>query len=530
MYQIYPRSFADANGDGLGDLVGITSRIDYLKKLGVDAVWLSPFYPSALADGGYDIDDHRAVDPRIGTLAEFDQMIASLHAAGIKLIVDIVPNHTSNRHAWFQAAIAAEPGSRERDRFIFRDGEGEGGEKPPADWPSLFGGPGWTRIGDGQWYLHTHAPEQPDLNWKHPDVRSDFLQTLAFWADRGVDGFRIDVAHQVAKDLPEVLPSYAELQRPDAYPEGQHPLRDRDDVHQIYAEWRELFNRYDPPRAAVAEAWVPAHRRVRYASASGLRQAFNFDLLRAPWDAGSYRTIIQDNLDLAGQSGTSSTWVFSNHDVVRHATRYGLGVHNNGRDWLVTGGTSPVEDRVIGLARARAATLLALALPGSTYLYQGEELGLPEVAEIPAELRQDPTFERTHGAQVGRDGCRVPLPWTEDAPSFGFGDAVAHLPQPAWFADYAVSRQEQDAASTLALYRAAMALRRRLQSEERIEWVKAGPTGVGFRRPNGWESITNVGDTPIPGPDQVILTSDPTLHYRGVVPPNTTVWSSPTGR
>lgn len=527
VYQIYPRSFADANGDGLGDLAGITSRVGYLSSLGIDAVWLSPFYPSALADGGYDVDDHRGVDPRIGTLADFDDMIAALHAAGIRLIVDIVPNHTSDRHAWFQAALAAGPGSPERERYIFRDGRGEDGQDPPADWISVFGGPAWTRVDDGQWYLHTHAPEQPDLNWAHPEVRADFLKTLQFWADRGVDGFRIDVAHQVAKKLPAALPSHEELQRPGAFPEGQHPTRDRDDVHTIYAQWRELFNRYDPPRAAVAEAWVPAHRRVRYASADGLGQAFNFDLLRAPWDAAAYRTIIQDNLDLAARSGTSSTWVFSSHDVVRHATRYALGTHTNGRDWLVSGGTTPVEDRTLGLARARAATLLALALPGSAYLYQGEELGLPEVAEIPADLRQDPTFARTKGTQMGRDGCRVPLPWTPSRPAFGFSEASAHLPQPAWFADYAVSHQEHDPMSTLGLYRNALALRRRIQSAEHLEWLDVGPDGVGFRRSNGWVSITNFGAAPIPGPAQVILTSDPSLHYDGTIPPNTTVWSLP---
>ncbi|MFT3875041.1 MAG: glycoside hydrolase family 13 protein [Propioniciclava sp.] len=434
VYQVYPRSFADSDGDGLGDLRGVTSRVGYLKALGIDAVWLSPFYPSALADGGYDVDDYRDVDPRLGTLADFDALVAALHAEGLKLIVDIVPNHTSNRHAWFTAALAAGPGSPERARYLFRDGLGGDGSQPPSDWLSDFGGPAWTRVPDGQWYLHTHAPEQPDLNWKNADVHAEFLTTLAFWADRGVDGFRIDVAQQVSKDLPEVLPSFEQLRTPGAYPEGQHPAKDRDDVQEIYAEWRRLFDRYDPPRMAVAEAWVPAHRRVRYAAATSLGQAFNFDLLRANWDAEQFRTIIETNLGFAASSGASSTWVFSSHDVVRHATRYGLGDGSNGRAWLVTGGTDPVEDRVVGLARARAATLLELALPGSAYLYQGEELGLPEVAGIPADRRQDPTFVRTGGAQIGRDGSRVPPPWTDEPPSFGFSTAPAHLPQPAWFA------------------------------------------------------------------------------------------------
>lgn len=526
VYQVYPRSFADANGDGIGDLRGLTARVGYLRQLGIDAVWLSPFYPSALADGGYDVDDYRDVDPRIGTLAEFDELVGALHAAGLKLIVDIVPNHTSNRHAWFTAALAAGPGSPERARYIFRDGLGADGSQPPADWVSEFGGTAWTRVPDGQWYLHTHAAEQPDLDWSNHEVRADFLTTLAFWSDRGVDGFRIDVAHQVAKDLTEPLPTNEQLRAKGLYPDGQHPTKDRDELHQIYAEWRALFNRYDPPRMAVAEAWVPAHRRVRYASPDSLGQAFNFDLLRAPWDAAAFRRIIADNLDLAARSGASTTWVFSNHDVVRHATRYGVGDREAVKAWLLSGGTEPAENREVGLARARAATLLALALPGSAYLYQGEELGLPEVADLPAERRQDPVFFRTGGADIGRDGCRVPLPWTPAGASFGFGGDAPHLPQPAWFADYAASSQEEDSSSTLRLYRQALELRHRLQTDEQLAWLEVGPGAVGFRRPNGWTSITNLGDRPIEGPARALLTSDPTLAYAGIVPPNTTVWSA----
>ena len=527
VYQVYPRSFADASGDGIGDLRGIVSRVGYLKQLGVDAVWLSPFYPSALADGGYDVDDYRDIDPRIGTLAEFDDLVGALHATGLQLIVDIVPNHTSNRHAWFTAALAAGPGSPERARYIFRDGLGPDGSQPPADWVSEFGGPSWTRVADGQWYLHTHAAEQPDLDWTNPEVRADFLTTLAFWSDRGVDGFRIDVAHMLAKDLTEPLPSNEQLRAKGLYPDGRHPTKDRDELQEIYGEWRKLFNRYDPPRMAVAEAWVPAHRRVRYASPDSLGQAFNFDLLRADWDAAEFRRIIADNLDLAAQSGASVTWVFSNHDVVRHATRYGLGGREVVKAWLFSGGTEPVENRELGLARARAATLLALALPGSAYLYQGEELGLPEVADVAPEQRQDPVFFRTGGADIGRDGCRVPLPWESEGPSLGFGPAASHLPQPAWFAGYAASAQESDPASTLALYRRALELRHRLQTAERLEWLDAGPGAVAFRRPNGWTSITNLGDQPVEGPAKAVLASDPTLAYAGVVPPNTTVWAAP---
>ncbi|WP_370518809.1 alpha-amylase family glycosyl hydrolase [Microlunatus sp. Gsoil 973] len=344
VYQIYPRSFADGNGDGIGDLQGIISRIDYLAALGVDAVWLSPFYPSALADGGYDVDDYRDIDPRIGTLAEFDRLATLLHEVGIKLIIDIVPNHSSDRHRWFAEALQAGPGSPARDRYIFRDGTGENGELPPSDWQSVFGGPAWARVADGQWYLHLFAPEQPDFNWDHPDVRTEFLHTLEFWGDRGVDGFRIDVAHALTKDLPDELPDHATLLE-GTFADGEHPIWDRDEVHEIYAEWRKVFNRYTPPLTAVAEAWVPAHRRVRYASPEGLGQAFNFDLLRATFDVEEFRKIITENLDLAARSGASSTWVFSNHDVVRHATRYGLPPlepagefgPSAGQDWLKAG-------------------------------------------------------------------------------------------------------------------------------------------------------------------------------------------------
>jgi alpha-glucosidase len=534
VYQIYPRAFADSNADGIGDLPGIASRVPYLRALGVDAVWLSPFYPSALADGGYDVDDYRNVDPLLGTLDDFDSLIAALHDAGIKLIVDLVPNHTSDRHVWFQEALASPKGSPARDRYIFRDGKGPGGAEPPADWTSVFGGPAWEPVGDGQWYLHHFAREQPDLNWKNPEVRADFLHTLRFWSDRGVDGFRVDVAHGLAKDLLDELPSQAEL---DAHPkDGTHPLWDRDEVHEIYAEWRKVFDSYDPPRTAVAEAWVVADRRARYASAHGLGQAFNFDLLEADFDAAQFRDIITFNLEQAVGSGSSTTWVLSNHDVVRHATRYGLpprgpraggGDHTaakQGKEWLLTHGAEPVLQRGLGLRRARAATLLELALPGSSYLYQGEELGLHEVPDIPDEARQDPTFFRSQGAEIGRDGCRVPLPWTRDGASFGFGDGKADLPQPAWFGDLAVEVQDGDPASTLTLYREALALRRELQTAEAMTWLDTGRDDVlAFRRPNGWVCVTNFGDNVVELPDgEVLVTSMPLDDGR--LPGATTAW------
>jgi alpha-glucosidase len=535
VYQIYPRSFADSNGDGVGDLPGISQRVGYLAALGVDAVWLSPFYPSALADGGYDVDDYRAVDPRIGTLAEFDDLVAAFHAAGIKVIVDIVPNHSSNRHAWFQEALASPAGSAARDRYIFRDGLGPDKAIPPSDWQATFGGSVWEPVGDGQFYFHLFAPEQPDWNWKNREVRDDFLCTLRFWADRGVDGFRVDVAFGLAKDLAaDPLPSNAELQQ--IPPGPDHPYYDRDEVQEIYAEWREVFDSYDPPRAGVAEAWVELlERRARYASAESLGQAFNFDLLIAEFHPREFHRIVSENLAQAAKSGSSSTWVLSNHDVVRHATRYGLppnepgstppGTTKSERDrlWLLSGGTEPAENRELGLRRAKAASMFLFALPGSTYLYQGEELGLPEVATIPDHARQDPTFFRSPGFDVGRDGCRVPLPWTGQGPSFGFGSGGAHLPQPEWFADYAVSEQDGVEGSTLEFYRQALAARHQFLAEELadFEWLESPDGALHFSRGH-WHCFTNFSDLPthVP-PGKVVLSSIPMTDF---VPGATTVW------
>ncbi|GAB3877838.1 glycoside hydrolase family 13 protein [Terrabacter terrigena] len=526
VYQIYPRSFADHNGDGIGDLAGVRSRIPYLADLGVDAVWLSPFYPSALADGGYDVDDYRDVDPAIGTLDEFDRLSDVVHEHGLRLIIDIVPNHTSNRHAWFRAALASGPGSPERARYHFVDGEGPHGSRPPSDWQASFGGPAWSQVADGQWYLHLFTPQQPDLNWDNPEVRQEFLTTLGFWADRGVDGFRIDVAHMLAKDLSRPLPSHLEVTA-DIPMDGSHRFYDRDEVHQIYASWRKLFDTHDPPRMAVAEAWVPAQRRRRYASPEGLGQAFNFDLLQAPWEAGTFRRVIEQNLAEARATASPQTWVLSNHDVVRHATRYGLPDGTDLASWLMSDGADPREDVAAGLRRARAATLLTLALPGSAYVYQGEELGLREVAALPRDRLQDPTWERTGHQAKGRDGCRVPIPWTADGPSFEFGPGPAHLPQPEWFADHAVAAQQGDPSSTLSLYRAALRVRRRLLAAEPgddLSWVDVdGHDGLHFNR-GSWSVVTNFATAPLaPPPGEVVLSSAPLLDD-GRLGPDTTAW------
>ena len=546
VYQIYPRSFADANGDGIGDLKGIASRVPYLAALGIDAVWLSPFYPSALVDGGYDVDDYRDVDPRIGTLGDFDELVAALHEAGIKVFVDIVPNHSGSGHEWFRAALAAGPGSPERDRYIFRRGIGDDHDQPPSDWQASFGGSAWEPVGDGWFYFHIFAPEQPDWNWANEEVRADFLTTLRFWSDHGVDGFRVDVAMALAKgfgaDFPAVLPSRAELEATPIGPD--HLLYDRDDVDGIYRGWRAVFNEYDPPRVAVAELWAePSDRKARYATEASLGQAFFFDIVHAGFSAPKVRAVIDQVLGWVQQSGSSATWVLSNHDVVRHATRFGLPETDSDdvwanpdrdRQWLLTGGREPVEDIARGLRRARALTVFLMALPGSLYLYQGEELGLREVAGIPDEAREDPIFFRSPGFNVGRDGCRVPLPWTTEAPSFGFGANAAHLPQPDWFAQYAVSAEEADPDSTLNLYRAALRWRRELRRDGGrpatpdgdFAWV-ASPDGVlHIRRGGGWNAVINFGAEPVAYPavraDRVVVSTSPVVD--SALPGETTVW------
>ncbi|MFD5796857.1 glycoside hydrolase family 13 protein [Streptomyces diastatochromogenes] len=530
IYQVYPRSFADADGDGLGDLRGVTERLDHLATLGVDALWLSPFYPSELADGGYDVADHRDVDPRLGTLDDFDAMAAEAHRLGLKVVVDIVPNHTSHQHPWFQEALRAGPGSAARERYVFRRGRGAAGELPPTDWQSVFGGSAWRRVPDGDWYLHLFAPEQPDLNWANDEVRADFRTTLRFWSDRGVDGFRIDVAHGLAKDLSEPLRDVGDLGATGEeallrVEPGTHPYWDRDEVHEIYRDWRKIFDAYSPPRTAVAEAWVPDARRALYARPDELGQAFNFEYLQAGWDADELRQVITGSLATARTAGASATWVLSNHDVVRHTSRLVLPPGTDENAWLLSGGTAPALDQQAGLRRARAATLLMLALPGSAYVYQGEELGLPEVADLPAEVLRDPIWEQTGHARKGRDGCRVPLPWTTTGPSYGFGSGAAWLPQPPSFASYAVEAQAGAEGSTLELYRTALRLRRKLLEGETLTWTPDAPAGVlDFARTETWRCVTNPTAEPVRLPlGEVLLASTP-LPETGVLPPDTTVW------
>ncbi|WP_019630262.1 glycoside hydrolase family 13 protein [Actinomadura atramentaria] len=487
VYEVYVRSFADSDGDGDGDLRGVRSRLGYLRDLGVDALWLTPFYRSPLADGGYDVADYRAVDPRFGSLDDFDALVADAHAHGLRLMVDIVPNHTSDRHPWFREALAAPPGSPERERYVFRRGAGDA---PPTDWPSAFGGPAWTRLPDGDWYLHLYAPEQPDLNWRDPRVRAEFEDILRFWLDRGVDGFRIDVAAGLFKD-----PEFADLGDRGRHSPGS-PIYSRPEVHGVYRDWRRLLDSYDGDRMAIGEVWSDDTANLaRYLRPDELHQVFQFHLQLAPWSADRFRAVVDETIEAVAPTGAAPTWVLSSHDVVRHVTRYGL----------------PGGPPGIGAARARAALLFLLALPGSAYLYQGEELGLPEVMDIPGEARRDPIWTRSGGTALGRDGCRVPLPWSGTAAPFGFGPPATNpwLPMPDAWRHYTAEAQETDPDSMLTFYRRALAQRRALPPDlpGTVEWPDA-PQGSLLLRRGPLTCAVNFGDRPIPlPPGRPLLTS-----------------------
>jgi alpha-glucosidase len=503
-YEVYIRSFADGDGDGIGDIAGLRSRLSYLSDLGVDAVWITPWYPSPMADAGYDIADYRDVDPLFGTMAEAEKFIVEAHALGIRVLVDVVPNHTSDRHEWFRAALAADPGSLERSRYWFRPGRGPKGEVPPNDWLSRFGGSAWTRVADdrgrpGEWYLHLYAPEQPDLNWDNPEVREEFESVLRFWLGRGVDGFRVDVAHALIKDptLPDVGYSGDDTV---ASRTGRtdHPHWDRDEVHEIYRAWRRIAEDFDGDRTFVAEAWVASPERLaRYVQRDGLHTAFNFGFLQCPWDATALRRVVDATVGAHATVGAPPTWVLSNHDVVRHVTRYGR-TETGWQDARRLYG-SPV-DVGLGTRRARAAALLLLALPGGAYLYQGEELGLWEVEDLPDHLLQDPAWLR--GGRR-RDGCRVPLPWSGDQPPFGFSpeDATASpwLPQPAAWSGLTAEAQNGDPDSMLELYRAALRIRRAHPAlgDGDLAWDDTPQDVLSFTRTPGFRCVVNLASEPI---------------------------------
>ena len=523
IYQVYLRSFADGNGDGTGDIAGLRSRLPYIRSLGVDGIWVNPWYESPFHDGGYDVADYRSIHPKFGTLGEAKALIDEVHAHGLRLLVDLVPNHTSSEHAWFQAALTAAPGSPERARYHFEKGRGGGGSEPPSDWRSVFGGPAWTQVPDGEWYLHLFDVTQPDLNWENPEVRQEFRDILRFWLDLGADGFRVDVAHSLAKDqgYPDVGDEVeALLSTP--YFDG-HPFWDRPELHEVVREWRAVLDEYDD-RVMVAEAWVPNWERMsRYLRADEYHQAFDFLFLESQWGAAPFREAIDEALTHSAAVGAMPTWVLSNHDVVRHATRYGLPTGIDARAWLLDGDRSML-DEVSGLLRARAAALLMLALPGSVYLYQGEELGLSEVHDLPIEVLEDPVWEDSGHTLKGRDGCRVPLPWTVDGESHGFGANGSWLPQPAGWGDMSVEAQEGVEGSTLELYRRALHLRGELlKGDQSFQWRDAGPDVLAFSRSDDLECWVNLGSEAVDLPAGRMLLSSVDL-TKGELPADTAVW------
>lgn len=519
-YEIYPRSFADSDGDGVGDLPGATARLGHLRNLGVDAVWITPFYPSPLADGGYDIADHTAVARDLGTRADFDTFVGRAHALGIKVLVDLVPNHTSDQHPWFREAVAAGPGSRARERYIFRPGRGTNGELPPNDWQSAFGGPAWTRVdepdgGPGEWYVHLHAPQQPDLNWRDREVVADFERILKHWLDHGVDGFRVDVAHALFKA--EGLPDAGPGQHQDIHRNHLMPYYDQEELHPLFRSWRTVLDSHPAPadavppgeRVMVAEAGIfDRERLARYVSPGEMHQTFNFAFLECRWDGAAVRDMIEQSAAAMQEVGAPVTWVLSSHDAVRPVTRYG-------------GGRA-------GERRARAAALLMLALPGAAYVYQGEELGLPQV-ELPDHRLRDPLWERSGHRERGRDGCRVPLPWEgHDAP-YGFSTAAPDdcwFPQPADWAGLTAMAQDDDPGSMLALYRAALRLRRDHPASDAALKLDGPDSGewFGFERGAGLRCVVNFGTKPLPLDDDVdVLLASAPLDGRSV-PQDTAVW------
>jgi alpha-glucosidase len=525
IYQVYPRSFADSNGDGIGDLPGITSRLDSLASLGIDAVWLSPFMRSPQKDAGYDVSDYTDVDQLFGTLADFDAMVSRAHELGLRVLIDLVPNHTSDQHRWFQAALneiegsapGGAPGSAARDFYHFKDGLGENGEFPPNNWLSLFGGPAWTRTTNadgtaGQWYLHLFDSSQPDLNWANPAVQEAFEDILRFWLDRGVDGFRVDQPHAMAKAAG--LPDHPDIERAGAgFIEGEAspPMWFQEEVHPIFRKWRQILDSYDGERAMCGEAYVlPLSFMAKWVRHDEFNQTFNFRFLNSNWDAKTLFDNINESFEAFDGVGAPSTWVLNNHDVLRHASRFG-GLKIKPTDSDGVGPGDPQPDRELGLRRARGATLMMLALPGSSYLYQGEELGLPEHTTLASEFRQDPTFFRTGGKRVGRDGCRVPLPWESGVGAAnGFNSTgKAWLPQPEIYAAYSRDLQEGVAGSTLELYKHALKLRRDLKlGEGSFEWVAefVGEASLGFR--NGEILVVhNFGHAPLELPAGEIIAS-----------------------
>lgn len=540
IYQIYPRSFRDTTGNGIGDLPGITRELHRVASLGIDAIWLSPFFASPQKDAGYDVSDYRAVDPLFGTLEDFDDMITEADRLGVKILVDIVPNHCSDEHTLFKAARAAAPGSAARDMFIFRDGLGENGQLPPNNWQSHFGGSAWTRITEadgteGQYYLHLFDSSQPDFNWDNPAVGDEFESVLRFWLDRGAGGFRVDVAHALVKE--PGLPNWggtADGAPTPGFPFSEAPMFGRPAVHDVYRRWRAVCAEYDGERVLCAEANVhPIEAMADWVRPDEMHQSFNFPFLHTGWDAAALKAIITRSLRAFDAVDAPSTWVLSNHDVPRHATRLGAPAPAP-RPGDGLGPDDKQPDMQLGLTRAKAATLMMLGLPGGAYLFQGEELGLGDNTQLPHELRQDPSYARTGGERLGRDGCRVPLPWSTSGESLGFNDSGAGwLPQPAGWAELSREAQESDPDSTLAFYRETLALRRgRELGLGNLNWLvnEAYPELLGFEN-SGILVLMNLGGLPVPLPTGTVLVASSataiTVDSDSGVPllaPDSTVW------
>ena len=489
-YQIYPRSFLDTDGDGVGDLAGIRNRIPYLAGLGVDAIWLSPFFTSPMADFGYDVADYCDVDPLFGTLEDFDRMVADAHAHGLRVIIDFVPNHSSDRHAWFADARSSRD-SEHRDWYVWRDGVA--GE-PPNGWRAMFADePAWTwdEVTE-QWYLRLFLKEQPDLDWTNPDVVEAMHGVLRFWLDRGVDGFRIDVAHLVGKDIPT---------GPDT--EASPFPGPSDYTHEVMRGLRRLVDGYPGERVLVGEVYIMSTRKVAefYGEDDELHMAFNFPPLYAPFEAAAWRKRIDRVVEEFDPRHAWPTWVLSNHDNPRHRTRYG------------------------SAERARAACLLLLGLRGTPFMYAGEELGL-EDAVVPAARVVDPG---------GRDGCRAPIPWTS-GPSHGWPTSDPWLP---WPPGDDASAQDGDPSSFLSLYQRALAVRRASPAltDGAFAWCDS-PAGVlTWERRSGDDRrlvVVNMTDAPVDVLDDtwhVDAWSAPgviPVHFPGTLPPNSATWLSPT--
>ena len=523
IYQIYPRSFADSNGDGMGDLVGITKHLGDIADLGVDAVWLSPFYPSPQKDAGYDVSDYKGVDPLFGSLADFDALVDRAHELNLRVMIDLVPNHTSDQHQWFQEALVSPVGSATRNYYHFKEGKGVNGELPPNNWKSMFGGPAWTRLEDGYWYLHLFDSSQPDLNWENPAVHREFEAILRFWLDRGIDGFRVDQPHAMAKA--EGLPDHPYVETAGAgFVEGQAdpPMWFQDSVHEIFRSWRKILESYPGDRAMCGEAYVlPLAKMALWVRPDEFHQTFNFRFLDAGWDKRALVSAINESFEAFDAVGAPSTWVLNNHDVIRHVSRFG---GDFGRTTASDGiGPDAVQpDNALGLVKARAATLFMLGLPGASYLYQGEELGLPEHTTLAAKFRQDPTFFRTNGKRVGRDGARVPLPWLKGGTTNGFTSAeTAWLPQPENFAE--LSRDQQTASdSTLGMYKAALKLRSELGlGQGSFSWV-SDDTVLSYQNQDVLV-IHNFGDSPVSLSEGEVLIASAPLGS-GKLPANVTAW------